>query len=88
MKRFKEELFSREFKIAVGHDLETGGYFLSIPVVNRLADYDEYYSISKQEFDSFKNDPEKAKTFADMARERKLDDLLIVPPGTDRGVPM
>jgi hypothetical protein len=74
--------------MSMGQDLESGGFYLAIPVINRLADYDEQYALSPAEFDHFRNCPEDALAFAEAARRREMDDRLIVQPGSDRGTPL
>ena len=51
--RFRDVSFSREKRFALGQDTTTGGFYLSIPVSNQLVEYEEYYAISKQDFDRF-----------------------------------
>ena len=85
MTRFQHIYVSRELLFSIGRDETTGGYYLSIPVSNRLTDYEEYYRISEQQFTAFEADLTAAQSFAQQCRKRRHDDRLILKPGTDRG---
>jgi hypothetical protein len=85
--RFRDVSFSREKRFALGQDTTTGGFYLSIPVSNQLVEYEEYYAISKQDFDRFLADEAAANRFAERCRRRELDRLLIVQYGSRRGSP-
>ena len=87
-KRFVDTLFVREGRYSLGEDIEDRGYFLSIPVANRMVDYEEYYRIGKEQYEQFQAEPAVALQFADACREREHDDLLILAPGSDRGDPV
>ena len=78
---------SRADYYALGWDRDEACHYLSIPVANRMTDYDEYYRLSAAEFQTLAADREAARAFADRCRRRELDDRLILPPGTDRGEP-
>ncbi|WP_434778580.1 hypothetical protein [Neisseria sp. Ec49-e6-T10] len=75
-------------RFTIGQFHEINKYYISIPVRNMLIDYDEYYEINKDTFDKFLDDPQTALPFVEQCRERKLDDLLILKPGRDRGDPV
>lgn len=84
--RFRDIHVAKADRFSVGEDMQTGGCFLSIPVANRMADYEEYYRIPKVLVDGFPGTLETLRTIADKSRRRENDENLIVPPGTDRGV--
>jgi len=88
MSRFKDQFFSREHLFSLGRDMLTGRPYLSIPVGNRLADYEEYYEIPEESLGRFEADPIAATEFVEACRARGKDDLLILKPGADRGVPI
>ena len=48
--RFIDEHVSREGPYSLGRDLNTSGYYISIPVSNSIVDYKEYYNITAQNF--------------------------------------
>ncbi|MEJ2046388.1 MAG: hypothetical protein P8X89_24300 [Reinekea sp.] len=85
---FKDIAISRENRFSIGIEETSGKYYLSIPVSNQYVDYEEYYEISKEVFDSFKADMNSALNFVQQCIERKKDELLIQKPGRLRGVPM
>lgn len=72
-------------RCALGREAESGRLYMSIPVSNRQADYEEYYEIDQDAFERFSKDAEAAAAFAGRCRRHELDHLLIVPPGRDRG---
>lgn len=76
-----------EQRVALGIEEESGRYYLSIPVSNRLADYVEYYEIERAAFDLYILDAASAVAFAESCRRREMDRLLMFSPGRDRGAP-
>lgn len=86
--KFKDIAISRESRFSIGIEEDSGKYYLSIPVSNQYVDYEEYYEISKELFDSFKADMNSALNFVQQCRDRKKDKLLIQKPGKFRGVPI
>ncbi|RSV40105.1 hypothetical protein CA234_12635 [Sphingomonas sp. ABOLE] len=85
MPRFVDSMASREGRFALGTDMVSGQPYLSIPVSNRLADYEEYYRLTDSERVVFESDMVLAAAFAAKCRRREIDDRLILPPGADRG---
>ncbi len=85
--RFVDSFFDRERRYSLGVDQESATAYLSIPVANRLTDYEEYYALSDGERAAFHADPGSAYEFAEQCRRREHDDRLILRPGTDRGTP-
>ncbi len=83
--KFRIVFVNRELRFSLGIEEESGRYYLSIPVANRLADYEEYYEIGRDDFERFRNDPASAAGFLARCRAREADELLIVQPGKDRG---
>lgn len=84
--RFVNIFFSKEDRYSLGMDLQTLGRYFAIPVSNQTVDYEEYYAISNELFETFMKDHEKAKEFARQCGRREHDELLIIKPGADRGV--
>jgi hypothetical protein len=76
---------NREHRFSIGRDLESGRYYLAIPVTNRLCDYEEFYEITAAMHDQYPGNLHHVAGFADRCRARLCDDLLLIPPGTDRG---
>lgn len=85
--RFVDSYTDKAGQYSLGRDSKTSDYYLSIPVSNRLVDYEEYYRLSRDLFGGFLQDRSKALGFADRCRARECDDLLILQPGADRGEP-
>ena len=50
-----------------------------------MVEYEEWYSISEDEFEQFMADHELAKEFALRCGGRQLDERLVLKPGSDRG---
>jgi hypothetical protein len=83
--KFKDTFFSRENRFSVGIEEESGKCYLSIPVSNLLADYEEYYEIDQYEYERM--NIKELLLIADNCKKRKNDRKLIIQPGTDRGTP-
>ena len=77
---------SREHRFSIGRDLRTGLPYVSIPVSNRMADYEEFYTIDEATFDRYMADPMSALDFVARCRARLEDVRLVFAPGSDRGV--
>jgi len=83
--QFRDLFVYREDFYSIGVEMGSGKFYLSIPVSNRLVDYEEYYEIDLELLDAFLDDPAKARAFADRARNREEDARLLVPPPPQRG---
>lgn len=86
--KFHDLLIDKENKFSVGVEETTGKYYVSIPVANNYVDYEEYYEISKEEFESYRFHLRPAIEFVKQCRARQVDARLIVQPGTIRGNPV
>lgn len=86
--KFEDLHIFREARFSIGQERDSGKHYLSIPVANRLVDYEEYYELTRAEFDLFTKDFRTASEFADQCRKHKKDDRLFMKPGSDRGVPL
>lgn len=73
-------------RFSIGREVHSGRYYLSVPVSNRLCDYEEYFEISQADHDAYPSNLSSLISFADGCRARLNDSLLIVSPGGDRGV--
>lgn len=85
--KFTDEFVSREMRFSLGVEEDSGRLYLSIPVANRLVDYEEYYEIDRAAYERYRVDPASAGGFLERCRAREADELLILKPGRDRGVP-
>ncbi len=84
--KFIDLTVQKKERFSIGIEEQTGKYYLSIPVANSLVDYEEYYEISKNEFDIFNKNISLAKNLVNECRNRQQDHRLLMKPGTDRGV--
>jgi hypothetical protein len=85
--KFTDVFVSIEMRFSLGVEEDSGRCFLAIPVSNGLVDYEEYYVIDRDALDRYRVDPMTADDFLRRCRNREVDDLLILRPGRDRGVP-
>lgn len=84
--KFNDVFFSKSERFSVGIEEESGKFYVSIPVSNRMVDYEEYFEIDKSTFDTYIKNPASALSFVERCRNREVDHLLIIQPGIDRGV--
>jgi hypothetical protein len=84
--RFQDTYVNSLERFSVGQELDTGLFYLSIPVSNRITDYEEYYEISREAHDRYPHDPAELSEFAEKRRRRECDHYLFIKPGSDRGV--
>ncbi len=82
----KPVFVDRVKRFSLDVDEETGRMFVSIPVRNKMIEYDEWYEVDKDTFERYKGDPTLAQDFVAQAKRREVDHLLLYKPGTDRGV--
>lgn len=86
--KFNDVAVHKEGRYSLGVEEESGKYYVSIPVSNRMVDYEEYYEIDKPTFERYRADIDSARELVDRIRKREMDHLLIVKPGRDRGTPI
>ncbi len=83
----RDEYFSRELKYSLGVETESGSHYVSFPVTNGIADYEEYYTLTAEQYALFLADADIAHAFVEEARRREHDDMLLQKPGWNRGIP-
>jgi hypothetical protein len=83
--KFNDTYSSREHRFSLGIELTSQQCYLSIPVSNALADYEEYYRIDKARYTAWLQDPSAALSMVVRCRRRELDHALMMQPGTQRG---
>jgi hypothetical protein len=83
--KFNDVHIFKTDRFSVGVEQESGKFFLSIPVANRLVDYEEYYEIDQATFDQCPANVAELRTLAQRCRLRQNDNCLMVQPGSDRG---
>ena len=69
---FIDVYVSKEKRFSIGRESNTGKYYLSFPVRNQLAEYEEYYEISKIEYENFLINTDKIDILLSRARMRFL----------------
>ena len=74
----------RRFSLEI--EEESGRTFVAIPVRNQMAEYDEWYEVDEETFWKYRVDPSLAHEFVERCKRRELDHLLLLQPGSDRGV--
>ena len=85
--KFEDVFVDREKRFSIGIETQSDKYYLSFPVSNMLVEYEEYYELSKAEFELYVGNPAIAAQFLEEARNHEHDDRLILRPGRDRGAP-
>jgi hypothetical protein len=83
--KFNDLNVNRDHMFSLGVEETTGRFYVSFPVSNGMVDYEEYYEIDRATFDSFQGNLEQALAFVTRCRQRKMDELLMVEPGMNRG---
>ena len=84
----RDEFFSRENLYSLGIDEVSGRRYASLPVTIGVADYEEYYGLTDEQYTRFLADPVSALAFVEECRERRHDELLLQKPGWNRGTPI
>lgn len=83
--RFQDTKIFKDLRYCLGVEEESGVFYLGFPVSNRMVQYDEYYLLSKEEYEMFLSNPDAALPLLDKCRQRECDERLIQKPGRDRG---
>jgi hypothetical protein len=84
--KFNDTYVNAAERFSLGIEEVSGSPYLSIPVSNRMVDYEEYYQIDRASYDLYLTDSAAALAFVKRCRNRELDERLILKPGSDRGV--
>ena len=84
--RFEDTFFSREDRYSLGTVATIDRKYASIPVSNGFVDYEALYEITDAQYERFLADHDSALEFVNACRRREKDDLLLEPPGPNRGV--
>ncbi|AXQ31514.1 hypothetical protein D0B54_23755 [Solimonas sp. K1W22B-7] len=82
--KFIDTAVCRELRFSIGCEEDSGRCYLSIPVSNRLVDYEKYYLITGEMHDAYPANADELQHFAEQCRCRVNDALLLVKPGKDR----
>ena len=49
---FEDTYINKDHRFSLGKELNSGKYYLSIPVSNQMVDYEEYYEITSNGYES------------------------------------
>lgn len=76
----------RERRFSLELDTESGRTFVSVSVDlrNGAISYDEWYEVSRDEFERYRAEPGLAHDLVERCRRGELDDRRVVPPGRCR----
>ncbi|WP_395734742.1 hypothetical protein [Prosthecobacter sp.] len=85
--KFTDIKVFRNERCSIEQDVDSGRHYLSFPVFNGLAEYDELYEILPDELESILNDDEARRQLLEKSRTRKNDERLLFKPGRIRGSP-
>jgi hypothetical protein len=83
--KFTDTYVNRKEFFSLGIEETSGRFYVSFPVSNGIADYEEYYAIDKHAFERFQNGVDAAVKFVNRCRRREHDELLILKPGWNTG---
>lgn len=83
---FEDTYINKDHRFSLGKELESGKYYLSIPVSNQMVDYEEYYEIPKDIITQYPSNLNTILEIIDKCKKHKNDTALIIKPGRDRGV--
>ena len=83
--KFGDVFVNAAERFTVGVEGVSGRYYVSFPVRNEFAEYEEYYEIDQGQFELFQRDLSAALEFVTACRGREKDELLLVKPGRLRG---
>jgi hypothetical protein len=81
----RDEFVSREDRYSLGTDEVSGRRYASFPVTTGVADYEEYYEVTDDEYARYLTDPAAALAFVEECRRHGHDELLMQKPGWNRG---
>ena len=85
-RRFQETLIAQDLHFSLGCDVQSHGYFMSIPVSTGHWDYEEYYHLSNSQYETYLKDPDSGLAFSNACRMQQNDHLLLEPALENRGV--
>ncbi len=86
--KFNDLFVFRADYFTIGQEVESGRYYLSIPVSNGFVEYEEYFGLSEEEFARFSAGLEEMRALAKECQARREDERLLTKPGSKRGEPV
>jgi hypothetical protein len=78
--RFSDVRFAKG-RFSIGVEIRSGRCYRSMPVADRMVDYEEYYGIDADMSEQFMAETGKAVDFVDRYRRREEDARLFYQPG-------
>lgn len=84
--KFVDSATNQAHRFSIGREEHSGQFYLSIPVSNQFADYEEYYKITPEQFAAYPENESELLEFAEQCRQQKNDERLLQKPNRDRGV--
>jgi hypothetical protein len=84
---FVDTVTSKVDRFSIGMAQPDGVFYISIPVSNRMVDYEEYYELDESTYMKIQANLDEGAKLAAKCRLREMDDRLILKPGSDRGMP-
>ena len=78
MKKFSDIHTNKENRFSLGIETCSGKYYLSIPVSNRMVDYEEYYEIDKVFIENYPDSLSKIIELLEKCRNRQYDDFIFL----------
>lgn len=85
--RYRTVAVNRQQRYSLEVDDRTGTCYVTFPVSNRMADYEEAYEVDRATFERYRANLDSALDFVTRCRNREMDHLLREQPGADRGTP-
>ncbi|WP_200918493.1 hypothetical protein [Leifsonia sp. Leaf264] len=82
---YRDEFTSIPDRYSLGVEERSGRRYVSFPVSNSAADYNEYYAVTDDQYGQVLADPVAAVAFVNECRKHWHDDLLMQKPGWNRG---
>ena len=83
--KFKDLHVNKEYRFSLGQELESGRFYLSIPVSNKMVDYEEYYEVHKTIISEYPSNIEEVINIKNQCINHENDNALLIQPGSDRG---
>ena len=84
--KFVDSAINQEQRYSLGQEQETGRYYVSVPVNNMFAEYEEYFEIEEMMFRCYPENMALVNQFADECRSRLHDSKMLTEPESERGV--
>lgn len=81
---FEISVLFKDLQFALGIDRDTGTYLLQIPARTAMIDILEYFTLTKEEFELYRAEPQLAMGLVQLCSDWKCDDRLFYTPDRER----